>query len=152
MVVLIDYLFVSLSRIYPRTWRTSTLRILLTLTAVDFGAVGLFPNNLTFHWLHDLVAGGLVTLLVLLIVGVRWLLPAVTKDFLWLSYGVGVVLLLLNFGFRWFGYPSLTAFEIQAFAISFGWLLMLFSRLQALVNEDPELLTIKLEQESTAGQ
>ncbi|GAB7169806.1 hypothetical protein TUA1478L_18020 [Lactiplantibacillus plantarum] len=75
-----------------------------------------------------------------------------TKDFLWLSYGVGVVLLLLNFGFRWFGYPSLTAFEIQAFAISFGWLLMLFSRLQALVNEDPELLTIKLEQESTAGQ
>ncbi|MGO3490986.1 MAG: hypothetical protein ACTINH_06210, partial [Lactiplantibacillus plantarum] len=101
---------------------------------------------------HDLVAGGLVTLLVLLIVGVRWLLPAVTKDFLWLSYGVGVVLLLLNFGFRWFGYPSLTAFEIQAFAISFGWLLMLFSRLQALVNEDPELLTIKLEQESTAGQ
>ncbi|MCT0220517.1 hypothetical protein EFM32_02625, partial [Lactiplantibacillus plantarum] len=146
------YLFVSLSRNYPRTWRTSTLRILLTLTAVDFGAVGLFPNNLTFHWLHDLVAGGLVTLLVLLIVGVRWLLPAVTKDFLWLSYGVGVVLLLLNFGFRWFGYPSLTAFEIQAFAISFGWLLMLFSRLQALVNEDPELLTIKLEQESTAGQ
>ena len=124
----------------------------MTLTAVDFGAVGLFPNNLTFHWLHDLVAGGLVTLLVLLIVGVRWLLPAVTKDFLWLSYGVGVVLLLLNFGFRWFGYPSLTAFEIQAFAISFGWLLMLFSRLQALVNEDPELLTIKLEQESTAGQ
>ena len=103
MVVLIDYLFVSLSRIYPRTWRTSTLRILLTLTAVDFGAVGLFPNNLTFHWLHDLVAGGLVTLLVLLIVGVRWLLPAVTKDFLWLSYGVGVVLLLLNFGFAGLG-------------------------------------------------
>jgi hypothetical protein len=125
-----------------------TLRILLTLTAIDFGAVGLFPNNLTFHWLHDLVAGGLVTLLVLLIVGVRWLLPAITKDFLWLSYGVGILLLLLNFGFRWFNYPSLTAFEIQAFALSFGWLLMLFSRLQALVNEDPELLTIQLEQDS----
>lgn len=148
MVVLIDYLFVSLSRIYPRTWRTSTLRVLLTLTAIDFGAVGLFPNNTAFHWLHDLVAGGLVTLLVLLIIGVRWLLPAVTKDFLWLSYGAGVVLLLLNFGFRWFRFPSLTAFEIQAFGISFGWLLMLFSRLQTLVNEDPELLTIQLERES----
>jgi len=148
MVVLIDYLFVSLSRIYPRTWRTSTLRVLLTLTAIDFGAVGLFPNNTAFHWLHDLVAGGLVTLLVLLIIWVRWLLPAVTKDFLWLSYGAGVVLLLLNFGFRWFRFPSLTAFEIQAFGISFGWLLMLFSRLQTLVNEDPELLTIQLERES----
>ncbi|MCM8651756.1 hypothetical protein MZO44_16885, partial [Lactiplantibacillus sp. E932] len=80
MVFLFYYLFVSLSLIYPRTWRTSTLRILLTLTAVDFGAVGLFHNKLTFHCLHDLVAGCLVTLLVLLIVGVRWLLPAVTKD------------------------------------------------------------------------
>ncbi|WP_048000570.1 DUF998 domain-containing protein [Lactiplantibacillus herbarum] len=148
MVVLIDYLFVSLSRIYPQTWRTSTLRLLLTLTAIDFGAVGLFPNNTTFHWLHDLVAGGLVTLLVLLIIGVRWLLPAVTKDFLWLSYGAGVVLLLLNFGFRWLRFPSLTAFEIQAFGISFGWLLMLFARLQTLVNEDPELLTIQLERAS----
>ncbi|RRK10019.1 hypothetical protein D1831_09685 [Lactiplantibacillus garii] len=147
MVVLVDYLFVSLSRIYPRTWRTSTLRLLLTLTAVDLGAVGLFPNNTNLHWLHDAVAGGLVTLLVLLIVGVRWLLPGVTKDFLWLSYGIGVALLLLNFGFRWFRFPSLTAFEIQAFAISFGWLLMLFARLQNLVNEGSAPIPVKMEKD-----
>lgn len=135
MVALIDYLFVSLSRFYPRDWRTSTLRVLLTLTAIDVGAVGLFPNNATFHGLHDAVAGGLITLMVLLVVGVRWLLPNVTKDFLWLSYGIGIGLLVLNFGFRWFNYPSLTAFEIQAFALAFGWVLMLFSRIQNLINE-----------------
>lgn len=147
MVVLIDYLFVSLSRIYPRNWRTSTLRVLLTLTAIDFGAVGMFPNNTDLHLLHDAVAGGLVTLLVLLIVGVRWLLPGVTKDFLWISYGIGVGLLILNFGFRWFRFPSLTAFEIQAFAISFGWLLLLFGQLQDLVNEGSTPLAVELEQD-----
>lgn len=145
MVVLIDYLFVALSRTHPQTWRTWTLRILLTLTALDLGAVGLFPNNTDLHLLHDAVAGALVTLLVALIVGVRWLLPGVTKDFLWISYGVGICLLLLNFGFRWFRYPSLTAFEIQAFGISFGWILMLFGRIQKLVNEGPEPFLVDVE-------
>ena len=145
MVVLIDYLFVSLGRIYPQTWRILTLRVLLTLTAIDLGAVGVFPNTTDLHLLHDAVAGGLVTLLVLLIVGVRWLLPGVTKDFLWISYGIGIGLLVLNFGFRWFRYPSLTAFEIQAFAISFGWILMLFSRIETLVDEGPEPITVQVE-------
>ncbi|MFB9768706.1 DUF998 domain-containing protein [Lactiplantibacillus modestisalitolerans] len=147
MVVLIDYIFVSLSQIYTRTWRTSSLRGLLTLLAIDLGAVGAFPNNNQFHLLHDLVAGALVTILIVLIIGIRWLLPGVTKDFVWLSYGVGAVLLVLNFGFRWFNFPSLTAFEIQAFAISFGWILMLFSRLQALMNQEPIPLTVQLELE-----
>lgn len=145
LVVLIDYLFVSLGRVYPLTWRTLTLRGLLTLTAIDLGAVGLFPNNTDLHWLHDAVAGALVTLMILLIVGVRWLLPGVTKEFLWVTYGVGAALLVLNFGFRWFRFPSLTAFEIQAFAIAFGWVLMLFGRLEELTMEEPQPLIAKIE-------
>ncbi|MFD1429668.1 hypothetical protein [Lacticaseibacillus mingshuiensis] len=148
MVALIDYLFVSLQEVMARTWQLSLLRVMLTLTAVDLGAVGAFPNFTDtpwLHWLHDSVSGMLVFLIVFLIIGLRWLLPGVTKEFLWLSYGAGIFLLILNFGFRLFGYPSLTAFEVQAFAVAFGWLLMLFGRLQTLVEEGPTPQVVKAE-------
>ncbi|KRN94185.1 DUF998 domain-containing protein [Pediococcus stilesii] len=147
MIALIDYLFVSLEEVYkdaPRR-RLNLLRFLLTLTALDFGAVGLFPNNANFHSLHDAVAGALVTLLVILIIGIRWLLPTISRDFLRLSYGVAVALLVLEMGFRIFMYPSLTAFEIQAFAIAFGWLLLLFSKIQIMINEGPKTYKAQIE-------
>lgn len=149
MIVLIDYLFVSLEEVYPDASRRrlNVLRFLLTLTAIDFGAVGLFPNNANFHSLHDAVAGALVTLLVILIVGIRWLLPAVGKEFLKLSYGVAVVLLVLEMGFRIFMYPSLTAFEIQAFAIAFGWLLLLFSKIQIMISDGPQTYKAQIEKQ-----
>ncbi|WP_225418404.1 DUF998 domain-containing protein [Lacticaseibacillus daqingensis] len=135
MIALVDYLFVQLHEQYPRNWRLTTLRWLLILVAVDLGLVGVFPNDAASHALHDEAAGMLVTLITLLIIGVRWLLPGVTREFLAGSYVVAVALLLLNFGFRLFRYPSLTAFEIQGFALAFGWLLLLFSRIRALAAE-----------------
>ena len=85
MVALVDYIFVSLRAVVKNTWRTITLRIILTVTALDVGAVGLFPNNANFHVLHDKVAGYLVYLIIILIIGIRWLLPEVGKRFLALS-------------------------------------------------------------------
>ncbi|AKP64102.1 hypothetical protein FC99_GL000724 [Levilactobacillus koreensis JCM 16448] len=138
MIALIDYLFVSLHEFFPRSRRLLVLRILLTLTAVDLGLVGVFPNNVNSHDLHDEVAIFLVYFIIALIIGVRWLLPNITKDFLYLSYGVGIALVIAELLFQVFGYFSLTAFEMVGFVIAFGWLLMLLDRIEALINSGTE--------------
>ncbi|VDG19517.1 hypothetical protein [Lactobacillus sp. CBA3605] [Lactiplantibacillus mudanjiangensis] len=134
-IALVDYLFVSLQRQFPKSRRLWVLRGLLTLTAVDLGLVGVFPNNANSHEIHDQFAMFLVYLIIGLIVGVRWLLPQVTKDFLYLSYGVGVALVIAEILFQIVGYFSLTAFEIVAFVLAFGWLLMLLERIENLIDE-----------------
>ncbi len=143
-IALVDTIFVALESRYPRSWRLWTMRIMLTLVGVDLGFVGLFPNNAASHLLHDQAAGMLVFLVAGLIVGCRWLLPEVSREFLVLSYVMAAGMLALNFGFRWFGYPSLTSFEIQAFILAFGWLSLLFARLEALVQAGTQAWVVKV--------
>jgi len=138
MIALIDYLFVRLHEVFPKSRQLLVLRTLLTLTALDLGMVGVFPNNANSHALHDQVAVLLVYFIIALIVGVRWLLPDITKDFLYLSDGVGVALVVAALLFQVFGYFSLTAFEMMAFVLAFGWLLMLLDRIEALIDVGTE--------------
>jgi hypothetical membrane protein len=149
LIALVDYIFVNLQEKFPGSWRMLTLRALLTLIAIDVACVGLFPNNKASHWLHDQAAGMLVILLVLLIIGVRWLMPGVSREFLITSYTIAVLLMILNFGFRLFGYPSLTSFEIQAFMLAFGWLLLLFNRLQHLMSQDNLAWSVIVQQQES---
>jgi len=134
MIALVDYLFVSLHSAFPRSRRLFVLRVLLTVTAVDLGLVGVFPNNAWSHDVHDQFAITLVYLIIALIVGIRWLLPNVSKDFLYLSYGVGAALVVAEILFQGIGYFSLTAFEVIGFLMAFGWLLMLLDRIEALID------------------
>lgn len=143
-VALVDTLFVALEERYPRSWKLWTMRIMLTLIGADLACIGIFPNNAASHLLHDQAAGMLVFLVAGLIVGCRWLLPGVTQEFLWSSYAVAVALLALNFGFRWFGWPTLTSFEIQAFVLAFGWVLVLFGRLETLINQGSQTWDVQV--------
>ncbi|MFC6289054.1 DUF998 domain-containing protein [Levilactobacillus angrenensis] len=138
MIALIDYLFVRLQESLLQSRRLLILRGLLTLTALDLGLVGVFPNNISSHALHDQVSVFLVYLIIALIVGVRWLLPQVTRDFLYLSYGIGAALVVAAVLFQVIGYFSLTAFEMVAFVLAFGWLLMLLDRIEALIDVGTE--------------
>ncbi|MCP0886662.1 DUF998 domain-containing protein [Ligilactobacillus sp. WILCCON 0076] len=134
MLALIDYLFVVLHTVFHHTWRTFILRILLTLVAINLALVGVFPNNASSHMLHDRVAFFLIYFILMLILGIRWLLPNITREFLYLSYGVGLSLVVAEILFRFIGYFSLTAFEIIAFLLAFGWLLALFNQIESLVD------------------
>ena len=145
MVALVDYIFVSLRAVVKNTWRTITLRIILTVTALDVGAVGLFPNNANFHILHDKVAGYLVYLIIILIVGVRWLLPEVGKRFLALSYGMCVGLVVIDLMFKPLHIISLTAFELIAFILAFGWILILFDTMIGIVEDEDDKYDVKIE-------
>ena len=145
MVALVDYIFVSLRAVVKNTWRTITLRIILTVTALDVGAVGLFPNNANFHILHDKVAGYLVYLIIILIVGIRWLLPEVGKRFLALSYGMCVGLVVIDLMFKPLHIISLTAFELIAFILAFGWILILFDTMIGIVEDEDDKYNVKIE-------
>ncbi|KIS03827.1 AbrB/MazE/SpoVT family DNA-binding domain-containing protein [Paucilactobacillus wasatchensis] len=145
MIVLIDYLFVSLQESYPRTWQLMTLRVILTLAAVDLGAVGAFPNNATFHFFHDQLARMLVYFIIILIIGIKWLLPQVKKDFLSTSYIIGGVLVLTDVLFQFVGYLSLTAFELIGFMLAFGWVLLLFQAMQRLILDQTRIFEIKVD-------
>ena len=145
MVALVDYIFVSLRAVVKNTWWTITLRIILTVTALDVGAVGLFPNNANFHILHDKVAGYLVYLIIILIVGIRWLLPEVGKRFLALSYGMCVGLVIIDLMFKPLHIISLTAFELIAFILAFGWILILFDTMIGIVEDEDDKYDVKIE-------
>ncbi|WP_225420414.1 AbrB/MazE/SpoVT family DNA-binding domain-containing protein [Lapidilactobacillus bayanensis] len=134
MVALIDYLFVSLQQVYPKNWRLTTLRWLLTFAAINLGAVGVFPNNANFHILHDQIAGFMVYSILILIIGIRWLLPNVSREFLIASYIIGAFLFVCEIAFQVIGYLSLTAFEIIAFVAAFGWVILLFQKIRELID------------------
>ncbi len=129
LLALVDYLFASLKRIFPKSRQLLVLRILLTLLAIDLGMVGAFPNNLEIHSLHTRLAGYLIFLILGLIFGIRWLLPDISTDFQHISWMIAVALLAGEILFQVVGYLSLTAFEIMAFLLAFSWLVMLFERL-----------------------
>ncbi|WP_137596718.1 DUF998 domain-containing protein [Paucilactobacillus kaifaensis] len=144
MIALIDYLFVSLQEAYPRTWQLTTLRVILTLAAVDLGGVGAFPNNTAFHIFHDQLARMLIYFIIILIVGIKWLLPQANRDFLITSYIIGGVLVLTDILFQFVGYLSLTAFELIGFILAFGWILLLFQLIQHLISAQTRIFEAKI--------
>jgi hypothetical membrane protein len=143
-VALIDYLFVGLRVRMKMNWKLITLRVLLTLTALDLGLVGIFPNNADLHYWHVQAAGFLVYFILALVIGVKWLLPNISVEFLSLSYLIAIALVVLGFSFQVFHYLSLTVFEILAFSAAFSWLLLLINQIQQLtVDEIPAQIVRK---------
>lgn len=150
MIALIDYLFVSLQKSMPKSKRLMILRVLLTVTAITLGAVGFFPNDGgELHIIHTEAASWLVYLVIILIFSIRWLLPQVTKEFLYLSYGMGGLLFICNILFSNVHYLSLTAFELIAFIMAFGWILLLLQNLQKLSAHHELTFDVSLECDSS---
>lgn len=150
MVALIDSLFVELQKAIPHSKRLTALRILLTLTALDLGAVGLFPYTETgpFQGVHNLVAEFLVYLIIILMVGIKWFLPHVTKEFLTISYLIAAALVVVSLLFQMLGYLSLTAFELLAFMLAFGWVVLLLQNLQKLTQHLTNTFQVKIKRTS----
>ncbi|WP_086350831.1 DUF998 domain-containing protein [Candidatus Enterococcus clewellii] len=148
MIALIDYLFVNLKQKYSGI-KLTILRWLLILVALNLGGVGAFPyqDDSIYGVIHNQVAANLVYLIIILIIGMHWLLPKVTKEFQVTSYVIMGLLVLTVVLFQGVHYFSLTAFELVSFLIAFVWLLLLFQYLQKLMleNTEREHITIYLE-------
>lgn len=140
MIALIDYMFVGLKEQFPKHIGASVLRVLLTITAVSLGLVGYFPadgpGRMPFY--HNQAAQTLVIMIILMIVGVKGLLPKVTREFQFFSYTLGAVLAVVTTLFMRGTYITLTGFELVAFFLAFSWLMLLFQNLEkALLPEVP---------------
>ncbi|MFC3931940.1 permease [Streptococcus dentapri] len=147
LLALVDYLFVALRQRYGKSWRLLILRILLSLLSLDLAAVGYFPNNINSHAIHIDVSNYLVYIIIILVFGVRWLLPNITRDFLIMSYVIGASLVFLATAFRVVHYLSLTAFEMSAFVLAFTWLASLINRLEVLLMPEKKIIYISVFEE-----
>lgn len=132
MIALIDYLFVGLQKIYRKHIGLTILRILLTTTAICLGLVGYFPSDGPGQMpqYHNQAAGMLVIMVIAMIVGIRWLVPHISKEFLITSYIIGIILFIVTYIFMNGTYITLTGFEIIAFILAFSWLMLLLQSLE----------------------
>lgn len=143
MMTLVDYLFVNLRK-EDQNKRTMALRLLLLALAACIAGIGFFPNDPKYHWLHDQIAMWLVYILWILIIAVRWCLPAVTKEFLQVSYLIGGSIAVVYILFQFVHYLSLTAFELFAFALAFAWILLLFQYIENLLPASRRQVPVRL--------
>ncbi|MDN6900401.1 AbrB/MazE/SpoVT family DNA-binding domain-containing protein [Oenococcus sicerae] len=148
MLTLIDYIFSLLFQIKKfATRKMQILRALLVGTSIMFGLVGVFQNNRSIDWLHQLhwwSANLLVVFILAVIISLKWLLPNVTREFLLTAYGFAGLMVLSEILFQTVHYLSLTAFEIISFSLAFGWLVLLMQNLNNLYIENYEIFTIEL--------
>lgn len=148
MLTLIDYIFSLIFKIDTfKTVRMQTLRWLLVGTSISFGLVGVFQNNRSIEWLHQLhwwTSNLLVIFILIIIFGIKWLLPTATKEFLFTAAVFAGLLVLSEILFQWVHYLSLTAFEIISFGLSFAWLIILMQNLNNLYIEKSETFIIEI--------
>lgn len=131
MIALVDYLFVELKAFYPDHRGLVILRILLTVTAVSLGLVGYFPSDGPGQSpeYHNQAAAMLVYMVILMIIGVKWLVPKASNEFKLTSYIIGIILFVLTYLYLNGSYITLTGFEIVAFILAFSWLMLLLQSL-----------------------
>lgn len=147
MLALVDYLFVSLNNHGYKGRGINILRLLMTLLSISLGGVGFFPNNQgVWHELHNRAASLLVLIIIILIIAIKWLLPKVTKEFLIVSYGIAVFLVVANVLFETIGYFSLTVFEIIAFGLAFSWILLLLQQINRLTSNEDDIIYVNIEE------
>ncbi|WP_413628181.1 AbrB/MazE/SpoVT family DNA-binding domain-containing protein [Fructilactobacillus vespulae] len=150
MLALIDYLFVSLKPLKRPKVRTLILRILLTLLALDAMAVGLIANNRQIPWMHlwhNIFAWAMALDIVILIMGIKWLWPGISKSFLQISNTLGILIIITTFLFKGVHYFSLTAYEILASACAFSWIMLIFQYLLREINMGTQQFIVKLKQD-----
>lgn len=143
MIALVDYLFVSIQRRY-HGYKIQVLRWLLIMLAICIASIGVFPNNPQFHVLHDRISMWLVYIMLILIVVIKWVLPEVTKQFLTVSYTIGIVMSVEYIVFKLTDYLSLTAFELFEFGLAFSWLLLLLQNIENLAQFGQNLFVVKI--------
>ncbi|WJI91791.1 DUF998 domain-containing protein [Weissella viridescens] len=142
MLTLVDYLFSGLHATFNQNRRMFYLRILFSLLAITLAGVGLFPNNPGWtHTVHDHIAQLLVLWILIMIVGIKWLLPDASHEFTVTSYTVGVLLILSDILFQHLHYLSLTGFEVTACGLVFFWLIILLLHLRNLALPEAQFQT-----------
>ena len=152
LALIFDYCVTQLSLKFTGfPWQLRFLRILLVLCALSVSGVGLFPNNGNragglVSQIHNLVAGLIVLFLVLVMVGISWFLPMLTRDFMIYTYAMLAVLLTVAGLFYLVRYISLTSFELLSFLIAFIWIFSFIDKMRQLALFDKRVYLVVSEE------
>jgi hypothetical protein len=103
--------------------RLAILRWALVAIGVLLACVGIVPVNVSLLF-HNFVASSMVVTFVGLVLALRTLLPGFPRPFLVLSYAFLAAIVGAGVMFYPIGYYNLTAFELIASALIFGWLVI----------------------------
>jgi hypothetical membrane protein len=102
--------------------RRTLLRSGLVLIGIFLALVGVFPVD-RFLLVHNTVATGMAVVFAAIVIGLRWLVPAMPRVFILLGYAyIGVIVVLAVF-FA-IGYYNLTAVELVAAVLIFSWIIV----------------------------
>lgn len=114
-------------------WAPSAISGAFLVMGVLLAGVGVFP--LTFSVaLHNLCAAGMSLVFAVLLITSPWVLRGMPRRFFVFSLGSFALLIFGLLLFEPIGYYNLTAFELVAFAIIFGWIAVLIRFADALAD------------------
>ncbi|MBN7792462.1 DUF998 domain-containing protein [Microbacterium esteraromaticum] len=109
------------------------VRTCLIIVGVFLGMVGLFPVDQYFA-LHTGVASGMAVAFGVLVVGLKWWLPGVSRTFLSIGY-LFIAVIVLHAVLFATGYYTLTAVELVAGVVVFAWIILLIRTVAALAQD-----------------
>jgi hypothetical protein len=118
--------------------RANAVRIILLLIGLFLAFVGLFRWNVN-PIIHNLAASGMVVLFLALIIGLPYFVPMFSRAFFVFSYGLMGALLVCVYLYAGIAYFNLTAFEILAFIIVFGWLVVFVRQIAAALDDQSDI-------------
>ncbi len=128
LLCLADYMLSDLKVIIKgrkssATYKTRVVNVLFVLISLSLTGVGLFPWNV-YPSLHNISAYNLICSFSIIVIGLRWFIPSLSKTFMVNSY-VLLGSLFASFAlWRPLGYFNQTAFELIAFSLTFTWLVL----------------------------
>jgi hypothetical membrane protein len=138
LLTITDFLFAEFSKSNLYNYKFKIIRIFYILIAFLIAFVGIFPAQSWTMPIHNNSAFGLVAVVLIMIVFLKWLVPSISKEFLILSWAALIALVLSAIAFMGIHYLSLTVFEIIAFAIAFTWLVMFINSLREIIEKGSE--------------
>ena len=106
------------------------VRIALILIGVCLTCVGIFPVD-RFFLIHNTVATGMTVVYGVMVVGIRWFIPAMPRVFILLGYVYIAVIVVLAVFFA-VGYYNLTAVELVAAVLIFSWIIVFLRNTSAM--------------------
>jgi hypothetical membrane protein len=102
--------------------RRAVVRTLFVLMGVLLACVGIFPVD-RYFLLHNTVATGMAVVYAALVIGAPWLLSSLARTFLVMGY-VFIAGIALLAGLFFVGVYNLTAVELVASLLIFGWIIL----------------------------
>lgn len=115
--------------------RTEIVKIMFILISLSLAGVGLFPWDI-HPLLHTGSAYMLVVLFAIMVIGLKWLIPNLSKSFYANSYTLLGLLVVSFVLWQPFHYFNQTAFELIAFCLIFIWLVLFLRTITNLKNTD----------------